>query len=274
MSCPQNVFFPRRRKGHTMATGSGTDSYFLRNRSVDKRRRSPDDEEQKSPEETTASPVIAPQPLLSRKMKFVGPKPEKSVDKYDYGSFVYIDWWQLAKGRRGIIVQEVARSLKIQKRKKSESASWIPVDHQEIETWADPECPFYLDCMHYWEGFEVSAAAAAGTPGKQQTAIHADQFAVGAFRPSDQELAEFQYVGTYSITGLARFYPFDGEPAAFGLDGAVPLASGLPSTTNDVSAHLAWHVPQLAGVSNFVRRTIRSEWDSAVKYGNTKIEIA
>jgi hypothetical protein len=224
-----------------------------------------------------ASIVVVPQqPVLVRARKSSDYCTDGSMDKLDYGAFEFIDDWELTGGCQGVIVQEVKRQLEI--RWKGDNSV---VEYRVIKTWEAPRSRFYLDDMHYWECFPVSAAATANgvTPGQQHDLIEADRFGTSGFRPPTRtEIRQRGGVsGVYQMTGVACFYPTqetDQTKLGFGLKrDNLKIAGGLMSTKDDPSAHLALLVLNKAGISNTVTRTVVSKWDSTIKDGNSFTEV-
>jgi len=224
---------------------------------------------------TPLSALALQQPALVRVHASSFYSTDGSEDKLDYGAFEFVDYWELTGGCQGVIVQEVTRELKI---------NWLDngeeVTKATIKTWEAPRSRFYLDDMHYWECFPVSAEATkiGVTPGEQHKLIEPDRFGSGAFRPLTKREIDWRGIaGEYRMKGVAIFYPTqetDQTKLGFGVKrDNLKVAGGLMSTKDDPSAYLAGLVTNKAGVSNSVTRTVVSRWNSTVKEGNSHTEV-
>ena len=168
------------------------------------------------------------------------------------GAFTYIDDWTVTHRVPGWIIQKVTRTWSVELY--VDRSLRVALATDDMRRSFDTS-RLELETTTYWEGFDATHTGN----------IDGDQFQTNWFAPTNSRFnppgahdpPRAVTVGTYTITGEARFYVTNKSASQLGLSGHLAIAHGLPSTTTDPAANLTGLTASAAAT-----RRITATWDS------------
>lgn len=169
------------------------------------------------------------------------------------GGFTRIRNWTVTNGRRGLIIQRVTRTFAVERHNGS---TWGAIADDVLNGYVtDAGSSVCALDTNYWEVWRVRADGSVINNG--------DRFALCSLIPLSTAPSYANTTkGTFTMTGVAAFYPTDRTPADLGFAaGAVEAAGGLPSRTADPAGDLASAGVVASGAD--VTYTVTVTWDSA-----------
>lgn len=165
------------------------------------------------------------------------------------GWFARSRQWRVANPRRGVIIQKVTREFDVESYDDA-SGTWSTLSGTALDAYVtDPDSSVCATDEEYWEVWKVRA------DGRVEQNI--DTFGLCSLIP-DKTAANFANTtrGSFTMTGVAAFYPTSDEPDELGFtEGAVEAAGELLSTTTDPTGGLT----ASPGTVTF---TVTVTWDS------------
>lgn len=171
---------------------------------------------------------------------------ETKNDNGAAGSFEYRKRWEVDHPVAGIIVQHVTREFHVH-----EVGSIHEMTGAEIDSYiGGGSSNAYGTVLEYWELWTVDASGKVGP-------VDEDTFGLCAIKPKKTRGYRDTTTGTFTITGVANFYPNTTAPDLLGFTlNGVETAGGLYSTATDPTSSLG---PTMGST---IRHEVKVVWDT------------
>jgi hypothetical protein len=166
------------------------------------------------------------------------------------GGFTRKRRWRVDNPVAGVIIQMVTRTFAVEHL--DGTGSWTAINGGALDTYVtDPDSSVHADCTHYWELWRVR---------DDGTIIHnEDKFTLCSLIP-DKNARANTTKGSFTITGVATFYPTRGTPASLGFTQDSVAAAGMLFARDDDPAG---DINHLNAVGDNVTYTVVSTWDTS-----------